>query len=91
MDQKVFWIALSIVSLIMTILWYFIWPVEKGVDQSGISYFIIRWGHLITWLFILIGSLLKLYEPDKNTISTLFFQAGGISYLLFILVTYVFN
>lgn len=91
MHQKVLWLALSIVSLIMTILWYFVWPAEKGNELSGISYFIVRWGHLITWFFILIGSLLKVFAPDKTTISTLFFQAGGVSYLLFILVTFVFK
>ena len=79
----------SALALILAIVWVYIGPHAKMTPTPGFRYFIIRWGHALTWLLLAISFLLRGGGPDLNGGSSFFALAGGVTYLLFVLITFV--
>jgi hypothetical protein len=66
-----------------------IWPAKAVTVTSGFRYFIIRWGHALTWILLAVSFFLRGIGPDLNGGSSFFALAGGMMYLLFMVMTFV--
>jgi len=83
------WFLWSGLALILAIVWVYVGPHTKLTPTPGFRYFIIRWGHALTWLFLAINFLLRGIGPDLNGGASFFALASGVTYLLFMLMTFV--
>ncbi|NJM06762.1 hypothetical protein HC891_12135 [Candidatus Gracilibacteria bacterium] len=43
----IFW---GIGCLAVALVWVFVWPAERAVGVGGLRWFLIRWGHTLTWI-----------------------------------------
>jgi len=80
------WTALA---LVIAGIFAYIWPHKAVTVTTGFRYFIIRWGHALTWLLLAISFFLRGLGPELNGGSSFFALAGGVMYLLFMLMTFV--
>ncbi len=83
------WFFWAVVALVFSIIWVYVGPHTKLTPTPGFRYFIIRWGHALTWLLLAISFALRGMGPDLNGGSSFFALAGGVMYLLFILMAFV--
>lgn len=42
----------GILCLVLTIVWVFVWPVDRAQAAEGLRYFILRWFHALVWLLL---------------------------------------
>ena len=67
-----------------------VWPHQVvTVPSAGFRYFIIRWGHALTWILLAVSFFLRGIGPDLNGGSSFFALAGGVMYLLFMVMTFI--
>lgn len=83
------WFLWAALALILAIIWVYVEPHTKMTPTPGFRYFIIRWGHALTWLFLAVNFFLRGIGPDLNGGASFFALAGGAMYLLFMLMTFV--
>ena len=81
--------AWSALALILAVVWVYVGPHTKLTPTPGFRYFVIRWGHALTWLLLAISFSLRGLGPDLNGGSSFFALAGGLMYLLFMLMIFV--
>ncbi|MFT3891581.1 MAG: hypothetical protein QM730_08115 [Anaerolineales bacterium] len=73
----------------MAIVYSFVWPHSAATADSGFRYFIVRWGHALTWILLALNFFLRGINPELNGIANMIAMAGGVSYLLFMIVSFV--
>ncbi|MCC6299478.1 MAG: hypothetical protein IT314_09270 [Anaerolineales bacterium] len=83
------WFVWAALALILAIVWIYVGPHTKIPAASGFRYFIIRWGHSLTWLLLAVSFFLRGINPSLNGAANLIAAAGGISYLMFMVMTFV--
>jgi hypothetical protein len=83
------WFAWAVVALLVAIVYSLVWPKDRVTDPSGFRFLILRWGHALTWLLITINFVLRGIDPKYNEAANLFAAAGGLIYLLFMIMTFV--
>jgi len=81
--------AWTVNALLVSILFAFIWPRKAVTATTGLRYFLLRWGHSFTWLFLALSFALRGFGPELNGGSSFFALAGGVMYLLFVMMTFV--
>lgn len=83
------WFVWAAVALIVAVVYAFVWP-QKAVDAaSGFRFFLLRWGHALTWLLIALNFLLRGISPSLNGLANILALGGGILYFLFITTAFV--
>jgi len=82
------WFVWAAIALLVAILYSFVWPKERIADLSGFRFLVLRWGHGITWLLLTINFVLRGIDPKYNETANLIAAAGGLTYLLFIVMTF---
>lgn len=83
------WFGWAVVALVIAVINAFIWPHTAVTAPSGFRFFVLRWGHALTWMLLSINFHLRGISPSLNSAATLVALAGGIMYLLFIYMAYV--
>jgi len=83
------WFLWAVLALLLAVVWVYAGPHTKMTAAPGFRYFIIRWGHVLTWLFLAISFFLRGIGPDLNGGASFFALAGGVMYLLFMVMTFV--
>lgn len=83
------WFLWAALALIIALIYAFVWPIKTAADVTGIRFFIIRWGHALTWILLTINFVLRGISPDLNGGASFFALAGAVMYILFMLVTFV--
>ena len=83
------WFVWAAAALTISIVFAFVWPQKEALGASGFRFFMIRWGHTLTWILLAFNFLLRGISPDLNSTANLFALAGGLIYLLFIVMTFV--
>jgi hypothetical protein len=81
--------AWTILALIIAGIFVYIWPRKAVTVTTGFRFFIIRWGHALTWVLLAISFFLRGVGADLNGGSSFFALAGGVMYLLFMVMTFV--
>ncbi len=80
--------AWTAIALVIAVIFVFIWPQKAVTTTTGFRYFVIRWGHTLTWVLLAINFGLRGIDPSFNGIANLFAAAGGVMYLLFMTMTF---
>jgi hypothetical protein len=57
--------------------------------DTGIRFFILRWGHALTWLLLALNFLLRGLSPSLNGVANLLALAGGVMYFFFLMMTFM--
>lgn len=83
------WFVWAALALLLAIIWIYVGPHTKIPATSGFRYFIIRWGHSLTWVLLAVSFFLRGINPSLNGTANLIAAAGGITYLTFIVMTFV--
>jgi hypothetical protein len=83
------WFAWAAIALLVAILYSFVWPKERIADLVGFRFLVLRWGHALTWLLISINFILRGMDPKYNEVANLIGAVGGLTYLLFMFMTFV--
>ena len=83
--------AWTVLALIVAGIFVYIWPYKAVTATTGFRYLIIRWGHALTSLFLAVSfsRSVRGIGPDLNGGASFFAMAGGVMYLLFLVMTYV--
>jgi len=81
--------AWSALALILAGIFDHVWPRKAVTVTTGFRYFIIRYGHSLTWILLAISFALRGLGPDLNGGSSFCALAGGMMYLLFMVMTFV--
>lgn len=83
------WFVWACFALIIAIIYTIVWPHKVGTAATGIRFFFIRWGHALTWVLLAINFLMRGISVSLNGYANLVALAGGISYLLFMIMSFV--
>lgn len=81
--------AWTAIALLIAVIFAFVWPRKAVTTTTGFRYFLVRWGHALTWLLLAISFFLRGSGPELNGGSSFFALAGGLTYLLFMTMTFM--
>jgi hypothetical protein len=82
------WFLWAGIALLIAVIYTFVWPHKTAIDSAGFSFFILRWGHGLTWILLTISFFLRGIDPSFNGAANLIALAAGLVYLLFIVITF---
>jgi hypothetical protein len=83
------WFIWAVATLIIAVVFAFVWPQEEAMGATGFQFLVIRWGHTLTWVLLAINFLLRGISPSLEQTANRVALAGGVVYILFIVMTYV--
>jgi hypothetical protein len=83
------WLAWAGIALLIAILYAFVWPHKAVTMTAGFRFFVLRWGHALTWLLLAINFVLRGLDPKFNGTATVIAAFGGLIYLLFMVMTFI--
>jgi hypothetical protein len=83
------WFAWAALALLIAVIYSFLWP-HKAVNLTpGFRFLITRWGHALAWVLISVNFILRGLDPKFTGAANLIAAAGGLIYLLFMIMTFV--
>lgn len=83
------WYVWAAAAFIIALLYSFVWPKDRIADLTGFRFLVLRWGHALTWLLISINFMLRGFDHRFDGLASLTAVAGGLIYLLFIIMSFV--
>lgn len=83
------WLAWAGLALVIAIAYSFFGIPKSAETAVGFRFFILRWGHALTWFLLTINFVLRSISPNLNGIANLVAGAGGVMYLLFMMIALV--
>ena len=72
----------------VAIVYSFVWPHKAVIVSTGFRFFVIRWGHALTWLLIALNFLLRGISPSLNGTANWIALTGGVIYFLFMVMSF---
>jgi len=82
------WFLWATLALIIAVIYSFVWPNNALTVASDFRFFIIRWGHALTWVLLAINFVLRGIHPNLNGTANIVALLGGLMYALFIIITF---
>lgn len=83
------WFLWAALALILAVVWAYAGPHTKMPVIPGFRFFIIRWGHALTWTLLAINFALRGINPSLGGIANIIAAVGGLVYILFMIMTFV--
>jgi len=83
------WFVWAGLALVVAVAYFFVWPQQAAIAATGFRFFILRWGHALTWVLLAINFLLRGLSPSLNGVANILALAGGLMYALFIVLAFV--
>jgi len=83
------WFVWAGLALVVAVVYSFVWPQKTATAATGFRFFILRWGHALTWVLLAINFLLRGLSPSLNGVANILALAGGLMYALFIVLAFV--
>jgi hypothetical protein len=83
------WFLWAVLTLVVAVVYLFVWPHKNVTLTTGFRFFILRWGHMLTWLLLAINFLLRGFSPSLNGVANLIALAGGLMYVLFLVMAFI--
>lgn len=83
------WFAWAVPAFVIAVIYSFVWPKDRIADLTGLRFLVLRWGHALTWLLISMNFILRGLDPRFDGIANLTAAAGGLIYLLFMVMSFV--
>lgn len=81
-----FWVYLA-ACLALSTVWLFVWPSDKVGPGAGLRYFLLRWGHSLTWA--LLGAACLCWALSAATAGTILAVASLPAYLAFVAAMFI--
>lgn len=85
------WFLWAGLSLALVVVWVYVGPHTKMPPTPGFRFFMIRWGHASTWVFLAINFFLRGLNPSLNGVANIIALLGGLTYLLFMFMLFAAN
>jgi len=83
------WFVWATLAILIALVYCFVWPQKAVTMSTGFRFFIIRWGHALTWLLLAINFILRGISPSLNGSANLIALAGGVMYFLFMVMSFI--
>ena len=83
------WFLWAALALMVAVIYSFVWPHANVTLTSGFRFFILRWGHALAWVLLAINFLLRGLSPSLTSLANMIALAGGLMYVLFLIMTFV--
>lgn len=83
------WLAWAGLAFVVSVIYSFVWPKKAVGVHSGFRFFIVRWGHTLTWLLLTFNFVLRGISPALEGAANILAVLGAVFYGLFILMTFV--
>jgi hypothetical protein len=83
------WFVWAGLAFAIAVIYAFIWPQKAVAVHAGFRFFIVRWGHALTWLLLTLNFLLRGLSPALEGTANILAILGALFYALFILMTFV--
>lgn len=83
------WFVWAALATLIALVYCFVWPQKDVMISSVFRFFIIRWGHALTWLLLAINFIVRGISPSQNGAANLIALAGGVMYFLFMVMSFV--
>jgi hypothetical protein len=83
------WFLWAALALIIAGIYSFVWPQKAMSMTTGLRFFILRWGHALTWILLAVNFFLRGLSPSLNGVANLIALVGGLMYVLFMVMTFV--
>ncbi len=83
------WFAWAGIALIVAVIYTIFWPKDRITDMAGVRFFVLRWGHALVWYLLALNFLLRGLTPKLGGPANLIAVAGGLMYLLFMIMTFI--
>ena len=83
------WFVWAGLALVVAVIYAFVWPQKAASVATGFRFFILRWGHALTWILLAVNFLLRGLSPSLNNVANIVALAGGLMYVLFMVMAFV--
>ncbi|MCC7119503.1 MAG: hypothetical protein IT310_13345 [Anaerolineales bacterium] len=83
------WLVWAGVALLIALVYSFFGIPKSAELAVGLRFFILRWGHALTWVLLAINFALRGAAPNLDGLANVIAAAGGVMYLLFMLTAFV--
>jgi len=83
------WFLWAVLALIVAVIYSFVWPHKAVETATGFRFFILRWGHALTWILLAVNFVLRGINPNLNGVANIIALLGGLMYALFTIMTFV--
>ena len=83
------WFVWAGLALAVAVVYSFVWPQKAVNAASDFRFFILRWGHALTWILLAANFLLRGISPAWNSAANLVALASGLMYALFLYTSVV--
>ena len=83
------WFVWAAFAFVIAVIYSFVWPHKNVTLTTGFGFFILRWGHALTWLLLAINFLLRGMSPSLSNVANLVALTGAIMYIAFLVMTFV--
>ena len=83
------WFLWAALALIVAVVYAFLWSHKSVVPTTGFRFLVLRWGHALVWILLVISFLWRGLSPSLNGAANLIALAGGRSYALFLVMAFV--
>lgn len=83
------WFVWAGLALVVAVIYAFVWPQKAASVATGFRFFILRWGHALTWILLAVNFLLRGLSPSLNNLANIVALAGGLMYGLFMVMAFV--
>ena len=83
------WFAWAGLSLLVAIIYSFVWPKKAVTETTGLRYFVVRWGHALVWILLAVNFLLRGLSPSLNGAADAVALVGAAMYVAFLAMTFM--
>jgi len=83
------WFVWAGITLIVAVIYSFVWPQKAGAPATSFRFFVLRWGHTLTWILLAINFGLRGVSPSLNSTANIIALIGGAMYALFIVMAFI--
>ena len=83
------WFVWAGLALVIAVSYAFVWPQKAAIAATGFRFFMLRWGHTLTWILLSINFLLRGLSPSLNGVANIVALIGGLMYVLFMVMAFV--
>ena len=83
------WFLWAGIALVVAVVYSIVWPRKAVTATRGVRYVVVRWGHAFTWVLLVVNFILRGIDPSLTGAANLIALAGGLMYLLFMLMTFI--
>jgi hypothetical protein len=82
------WLVWAGLALVVAVVYMFVWPQKAAIAAGGFRFFILRWGHALTWTLLAMSFLLRGLSSAWNGAANLLALAGAVFYALFLYMAF---